>query len=353
MIFKKDNFEFFLDILRRYRQSLHFDFYCLTNKFRGKENDLEKIFIRRLYFGVTNICNLRCCFCAYSKKYPQKLGIMKFDVFKKAIDEFNKLGGGIVSFTPTVGEALLDPGLITKIKYALSLPSIKEVYFYSNGTLLSKNDNYKKLIDIGINKIVISLSACDREIFKKITQVDLYDQTIEGIHKLLEYNLLNGEKTKIEIHFRSPVLPSRVIDSQDFQKYIKPYLGSRVSYSFMSRYDSWCGNISNRDLHGVMRLRRVNRFKYLPCIKTYDAVVLFDGSIRLCACRIKDGEFDELVIGNIKDNSLNNLFYSPKARSIRESFTAGKYLPACEKCSLYIPVTNKFISLRSGKGNLE
>ena len=344
MPFLKEDIKFFLRRLRDNINSLYLDGYCYFAKFLNRYTvNKHKIFIDRLYFEVTNVCNLRCRYCVYSKRVPEKFGTMEFGIFKKAINEFNELGGRIVIFTPTIGEPLLDSNLISKIEYALQLPSIKKAYFYTNGTLLFKNENYKKLIDTRINAIEVSLAACDRDIFKKISQVDLYEQTIKGIHKLLEYNASKGNKTEIFINFRSPVLPSEVLKSEDFQKHIKPFSGPKIKYTFLSDYDNWCGNIKPDDLLGVMRLRRISKFKYLPCIRTYDAAILFDGSVRLCACRVKNNEFDELVVGNIKNNSLKEIFYSEKADEVRKSFLKKKTLPACENCSLYMPATKKFL----------
>lgn len=339
MIFKKVDIKIFIRRLGEYSRSLRSDFYCLIGEsiFKIKKNSENKPWISRLYFEVTNVCNLRCRFCVYSKKIPCKMGIMTFEVFKKTIDEYATLGGGTVSFTPTIGEPLLDPGLIRKIDYASSQPSIKRVYFYTNGTLLSKDDNYKKIVDSGISDIKISVGIFDRVMYKKVHQVDLYDQLLDGVHKLLKYNFNHKEKISIEIDFRSPLWPSQTLITPDFKKYIEPYLSRRVTYNFMPYYDNWCGNIAKNDLIGVMKLRRVNRFKYSTCIRTFDASILFDGSVRLCACRIKDTEFDELVVGNIKNDSLSNLFYSEKAKKIREAFILKDPPLVCKGCSFYDP----------------
>lgn len=347
-MFFKEDIKFFYNRARKHAGSLYSDGHCLFKRYVLKNpiKTENKIFINRLYFEVTNICNLRCRFCVYSKKLPQKTGIMSFDIFKKTIDEFSELGGKIVSFTPTIGEPLLDLGLIRKIEYAHSLSSIKRVYFYTNGTLLFKNENYKKVVDSGITDMTISISAFDKEIFRKIGQSNLYEQTLEGIYKLLQYNLSQNEKIKIILGFRSPILPSRTLNSKDFQKYIKPYLSSKVYYSFMSSYDNWCGNVSKNDLVGIMKFKRINKFKYLPCIRVYDAVILFDGSVRLCAVRIKDSEFDELVVGNIRYNSLKEIFYSKKVNKIRESFLLGVVPSVCKNCSEYYPAREDFISNR-------
>lgn len=304
------------------------------------------VFINRLYFEVTNICNARCIFCAYPS-VKHKTGLMKFETFKKAVDEWSKLGGKIVSFTPTLGEPLMDPYLINKIKYAVGLKGMKKVYFYTNGILLKNNDLYKKLVDSGINEIHISMAEANKKIYEKIHGVKVYDELIEGVHKLLFYNKLKGSKVKIFLDFRPATNPKNVLKSPDFVKYIEPFLGDNVRYTFMFDYDNWGGVIKEDNLIGIMKLRRIPKIKILPCIRTFDASILFDGSVRLCACRVKNTEFDELIVGNINDNSLEEIFYGKEAKEVRNSFFTKKHPDVCKDCSLYLPATIKWLKERA------
>ena len=47
-------------------------------------------------------------------------------------------------------------------------------------------------------------------------------------------------------------------------------------------------------------------------LKDFDVIVLFDGSVRLCAARINKTQFDDMVIGNIKTDNLKDIFYPIK-----------------------------------------
>lgn len=91
------------------------------------------------------------------------------------------------------------------------------------------------------------------------------------------------------------------------------------------------------DLIGVMKFKRKPLVKKVPCSRIFDAIVLFDGSVRLCAARINKNQFDDMVIGNINEDSLKNIFFSDKATDIRRKFTEGRHSSACAGCSLYVP----------------
>ena len=306
----------------------------------------QRIVMGTLFFSVSSICNAKCVFCAYKDGKGPK-GNMPFETFKKAADEYASMGGKVISFTPTVGDPLVDPGLLKKIHYAVSLPGIERVLFYTNGIALPKNDLYRKLIDSGIQDLRISMAETEREGYNRIYGVKAYDVMINGVHKLLQYNRECGEPVAVSINFRSSKGPQDVLDSPDFKQYIAPYLSGRVMYDFINDYDNWGGTIKEEDLEGVMRMRRIPRMKRMPCIKTFDLMVLFNGAVRLCACRFVETEFDELIVGNIHQESLRDIFYGSRVAALREAFVDNTLPPVCATCSLYQPATVRWLERRA------
>ena len=261
---------------------------------------------------------------------------MTFEIARKAMDEYVEMGGRLICFSPTLGEPLLDPGLMEKIQYAVQLPRMG-AYIFTNGSLLVKNEAYKELVDSGIRHITISMGETDRDRYAEGYGVDLYPQVIDGVHRLMQYNKERGEKTKVTIAFRSTTAPASVVQSPDFKQYIKPFLSDRVDFNFMQNYDNWGGAIRPKDLRGIMQLRRIPRVKKHMCLRTLDLLVLYEGSVRLCGCRCKETEFDDLVVGNIQQDSLKNLYWGPKAQEIRDSFAQNQLREVCKDCSLYMP----------------
>ena len=66
---------------------------------------------------------------------------MDFDVFKSLINSLT--WGNDIGLTPIIGDPLLDPGLMEKIKYAKKTGKKKFIFFQWHTA--SKNDNYKNL----------------------------------------------------------------------------------------------------------------------------------------------------------------------------------------------------------------
>ena len=330
--------------LRIYLEDAKNKIYLDSNQYPKKVNsyiDSKKFKIDRLYFEVSNICNGKCIFCAYddiSKNPQHKKGIMDFKIFKKAVDDAIRMGVENISLTPTIGDPLVDKGIFEKIRYVKNKKEIKYLYFYTNGILLNKNENYKKIVDSGINEIDVSTAGFNEENWIKIFGVTSYKSHLYGLSNLLKY--AKGEKStiKININLRTNLNPINIYFQNDFKKYILPYITNKVNITYMYSYDNWGGKIQKHDLLPNMVLRREYTFKKIPCKRLFDAAILFDGSVRLCACRAIDTEFDDLVIGNIKNDSLDDIFYGETAQSIRKNFLNGNYPDTCEKCSAYSPL---------------
>ena len=68
-----------------------------------------------LYIEVSNICNLRCKFCAYSKALNKKL-IMSNEKFFKIINDATEFGYDTFGLTPITGEVFVDKKFIEKLQ---------------------------------------------------------------------------------------------------------------------------------------------------------------------------------------------------------------------------------------------
>ena len=272
-----------------------------------------------LYAGATNICNAKCVFCAY-KTSTSPRGHLPFEIFKKAADDYVELGGRSISFTPTVGDPLVDPGLFEKIKYALGLKSIERVNFYTNGILLATNYNYRSLVDLRVPEIHISMPQPERSAYQEIYGVDAYPQLLEGLKLFLEYNRSQGEPCSIQIDFRLSIPASQIVKTADFVAFIQPYLSRKVTMTYMPNYDNWGGMIQEKHLPGAMRMRRIPAVKTVMCRRMEDPC----GCVP-AGCKRPNSTNWLLVISN---SSLSKRSYNPLKQRRREIlFVVESYYP--------------------------
>ena len=279
-------------------------------------------------FEVTNICNANCIFCGY--QYLQRLkAILPMDLFKRAIDEFNDFGGGNVGFTPVVGDPLIDPYIIERIKYARSKKNIRRIGFFTNGILINKIGT-QAIISSGVNEITISIGGLNPETYSRIFRVNRWNPLYEGVLNLLRENELYNNKVNIWIELRSDIPIWRLLRAPAYKK-LKRY---KFNLQFNVHYDSWSGRIKQEHLRGTMLLRNPPK-KTEPCLILYTGPkILSNGDVTLCGCRDLNGDSD-LVLGNIKDKSILEMWCDPKVENIRKGFYLSRYPKICWECSFY------------------
>ena len=299
-----------------------------------------------LIMWVTNVCNARCGFCAYPQiaaTANRITGAMPMDIFCKTVDDYVAAGGVHVDMTPTVGDPLLDPTFIEKVRYCRQKAGVPGVSMTTNAIAILRNETYKHLIDAGVTFLAISLPDVEREIYQQVYGVDRGQEVLRGIKALLDYNKAKGEPVRIVLRFRNARKPSAIIRSREFQEHVRPYLSRKVTSNFTLDFDNWGGSITPDLLQGVMKLRPIPRPHRVPCMSLVALIVQHDGDVRLCGCRLKKTEKDELVVGNIKKNTLTEIGQSDAVHRIYEGFYAGERPEVCQQCSLYRPMSRTWI----------
>jgi len=169
--------------------------------------------LKQLTLQVTQQCNLRCAYCAYSGIYNNSRthanAVMSFDVAKKAIDFFlernNELSKVVIGFYG--GEPLLEFDLIKHcVEYSKSKVEGKEIRFNmtTNGTLLTD-----KVVDFLVENdftLAISLDGSKEEhdVNRKfINGQGSFDIIMKNIKRLKERYPKYGE----EIMFLTTINP--------------------------------------------------------------------------------------------------------------------------------------------------
>ncbi|WP_250672788.1 GTP 3',8-cyclase MoaA [Paraclostridium ghonii] len=146
--------------------------------------------------SLTERCNLRCIYCAPQgidiKRYDENQ-FMSLDEYKKLIKAFSKIGISKIRFTG--GEPLQYPNLEEIIEYTSKVCKIPTVSITTNGVGLKYR--IKRLKELGLSSVNISLDTLDRERYKKITKEDKFGDVIKGIRECLKLNI----KTKLNCVF--------------------------------------------------------------------------------------------------------------------------------------------------------
>lgn len=321
--------EFYVTVFRIFNQ--HFNYLDRVSSEQFQEN--LRIIEKRpwnIHLETSNICNSNCVFCAYPLM-KRKKRVMSSEIFNKVLDDYCRMGGGDISFLGD-GEPTTDPAFIERIKAARKRAKIKDITTITNGILLNRI-GFRAFLTSGINRVQISVAAFDEVIYKKLYRNEHYRRVKDNILNLLRTNNELGNPVEIKIAFRSILTMKQTLHLVDYQP-MKQY---PHKVEFNTDFHSWGGRIKKEDLpNGIIFREPLPLREKVPCFLLYDGPIIYpDGQFGLCCCQDIDAD-SELIVGNVLDSSLLDLWQSEKVERIRRNFYQGIYPEICRECPTYV-----------------
>jgi radical SAM protein with 4Fe4S-binding SPASM domain len=249
---------------------------------------------------------------------------MDFGLFQKVVDELaviKPLSVGLFFG----GESLLHPQFANMMKYAAS----KKLTFgfNTNGTMLDKFA--ENIADLEVNWVNVSLEGIGST-NDRIRIGANYEKVRDNILHLLD---LRGEKKKPVINLSLTHSTQTDNEIRDFISFWAPLVDHvYVAPCYTEDLKFLNPNFFDRPI-------KHNRFCTWPF---HHLGILWDGTIILC-CHDINGQN---AIGNIQNNSLAELWNSPKLKDARYKTVKKCYSTLCRSCESWKP---SFIPLRECK----
>src|SRR5205085_378367 len=136
--------------------------------------------IRDLRVSLTDRCNFRCFYCLPHGEPPiaPKEQMLSYEEIEYVSEIFVSLG--IEKIRLTGGEPMMRRDIETIIsKLAALKPRLQDLALTTNGYFLP--GGAQSLKDAGLDRVTISLDSLKRDVFKRMTGVDVLDRVMEGI----------------------------------------------------------------------------------------------------------------------------------------------------------------------------
>jgi GTP 3',8-cyclase len=137
--------------------------------------------IRDLRVSLTDRCNFRCFYCLPHGEPPiaPKEKMLSYEEIDYVCEIFVSLG--IEKLRLTGGEPMLRRDIETIIRKLSRLKSsgLQDLALTTNGYYLP--DRARSLKDAGLDRVTISLDSLKRDVFKRMTGVDVLDKVLNGI----------------------------------------------------------------------------------------------------------------------------------------------------------------------------
>ena len=267
---------------------------------------------QKVYLEISNVCNLRCRFCPGTKRTPKVMTEAEFAALLPKLRPWTDY-----LYFHLMGEPLCHPLLETFLRLAGDAGF--KVILTTNGTLLQKQQSIL-LNSPGLHKVNISLHAFEANdlsvpFSEYLRQCLAFGQAAEG-NKLVVYRLWNqgGEDSQNNIILDAlhEAFPGEWVTGPRGTR-----IGQRIFLEYGDKFD-W------PDLGAEDGGEKVF------CYGLRDQIgVLCDGTVVPC-CLDHDGD---LALGNLFEQSFEDILESPRAKAIYEGFRNKKAAEElCRKC---------------------
>ena len=135
---------------------------------------------RKLRISVTDRCNMRCMYCMpyNNTEWFEDENILSYEEIVKLTNIF--VGIGVEKIRVTGGEPTIRPKIEGLISALSEINGIKSISMTTNGLLLSDN-KAKKLKEVGLEGVNISLDTFKADRFKSICGIDGVGQVLASI----------------------------------------------------------------------------------------------------------------------------------------------------------------------------
>lgn len=279
----------------------------------------------------TNVCNLSCPECPTGAKIlTRKKGNASFSDFKGVIDELSSS-----LFVITVyfqGEPLLSKGFFEIVEYA----HLKKIYTYTstNAQFLDAK-NAQKLVDSGIDKVIVSVDGYDQESYEQYRVGGQYKKVIDGIRLLKEERQRQNASGPL-IVAQCLELKTTELHKKKIEQQVRAAGADTVSFKSAQFYDE--KNIEQ--LFPVFARSRYSIKNGKPlingelpnhCKRLWSSpVVTWNGElVPCCFDKNADHQFGNVVVGGFK-----NGWASQQAKEFRRNLLLNrKKIEICRNCS--------------------
>jgi len=265
----------------------------------------------------TNACNLRCIMCTRNFM-TEKIGNIKWDLFKKVVDEaadYN-LPSLKLNFR---GEPLLHPDLHRMVKYAKD-HGVLDVQFNTNGLALTEKRS-EELIKSGLDRIIFSVDGATKKTYEYIRTGSNFERVVENIKQFVEIRNSMGQK--------KPVVRVQMVKMEENKHEVEQFIEmwrdvvNRVAVT------------SQREPY-IKGKGSTKKLEHFPCHQIWQRIVVWwTGEVFMC-CGDWHGEYP---LGDANKDSIYDLWHGEKYNFVRKLHSSGRLedLPICARCEVNTP----------------
>ena len=296
----------------------------------------EMGFVSEEFFQFPNIINLevyrgacpcQCVHCPVGrvavKDRPERFGIraISMDLFRKVVDEMSGWPHSTIRLH-SVGEPILWDELIPAISY-LKQSGVRSWIFTS---LVTNRTDILEALCSFCNIVEVSVNSISGEDYLSTKGIDQYDLVMKNIRYMSRFIRENNLSTRLVV---SRVQSDSEEEDERFVAYWKQT--GLVADAFVRKYHNYNNIIEEKGEHPA---------KKAACLVHWMRFnISCEGIVVTCFNELfRDHLRDDVVLGNLADESIYDIWHGGKMRSLREAemngYATGNYREdfPCRNC---------------------
>ncbi len=283
------------------------------------------VFPKAIEIQTVSACNAKCVICPHpvvSEDLPS--GVMSMELFSRIIDQIDPSWDCLI--IPYLNsEPLLDPNILERLRYINRSIDGAKMELSTNVSPLSFSKQLE-MIGIHLSELRLSLFGFTEKTHHAIMPGLKWNQVKQNLDRLVIHNRFRGFIDKISM----VMIEHELVTQEDIDlasRYCKDYGLAFNFWGFLDR----AGNVpkfSNDVHHSTIVGCEQNR----PLERMH---ISLTGDVILCC---QDWRWKN-VIGNVKKNSLLDIWNCDTYQNYRESIYNGRGMQpeVCSRCKLSVP----------------
>ena len=275
---------------------------------------------------TTSVCNLRCMMCPY-KDMTRPHEMMEVDLFKSVVDQVADYNG--ILWLHNLGEPLAHPRFDELIDYVKSAGL--KCGISTNATLLNE-DRSRRILSSGLDKIILCMDGITKETYEKMREGASFEQVTANIEAFLHRKRNAGRRTPeaiVQLIFMRETEPQ-------VAEFRRRWSGL-ADKLLIKRFSTWAEQVDGiADLadprHRYEPEHSLTERRH-PCAYLWrNVVVTANGDVIPCCV-----DYDaRMVMGNVRDETLEEIWHGETFRKVREDHLAGRFLETCATCKEWV-----------------
>ncbi len=273
---------------------------------------------------LVNRCNLECVMCYQGFRNDAKKSTIDTDTLQKIFDDFKK------NNLPALMLSISEPLLYKEFDKVLDLAknaNIMDILLFTNGILLNEK-NSKKILNSSVSRLFVSVDGATSETYNKV-RIPVSDR-LKNSNRLidLENNIKKFVELREDLNLELPIVRTSFVA-----------LGLNLSEKekFINKWIKVVDSVEVQRETSIQAYDDIKSGKYnikgsiqnYDCSEPWGQVTIYsDGTVTPCCNTVGRN----LPIGNIKENTLSEIWNGPEMMAVRKGFLQNNPSNVCKSC---------------------